>query len=87
MLNVFFEDGILRFDGEVVELFPEKGANVRYHIRYIKKLELVSGRKGITLMNLDYGKGGGFSGYIVLSDSLDRANQMAAAVESARQNH
>ncbi|HKJ27598.1 MAG TPA: hypothetical protein VJ965_08170 [Anaerolineales bacterium] len=87
MQRVFFEDGILRFDGEIVELFPERGPNVRFHMHYIKKIELVEGRRGVLLMNLDYGKGGGFSGYIVLPESVDHARQMIAVIEAAKQNY
>lgn len=87
MMNVLFEDGILRFDGEILELFPERGNSTRYHVRYVKKIEMVSGRKDILLMNLDYGKGGGFSGYIVLPESVEPAHQMIAAIEKAQRAH
>ena len=83
-MQLILDGGILRFDGEVLELFDERGASDRYHIRYLTKLEFVNGAKGITLLNLKHGKGGGFSGWIIPSENMDQAQEFMAAVEAAQ---
>jgi len=83
MIELNLEGGLLRFDGEVIELFDERGSSDRYHIRYLKKLEFAEGRKGITLLNLSYG-GGGFSGWIIPAGNMDQAQQFMRAVLAAQ---
>lgn len=82
-MEVHLKDHLLRFDGEVVELFAALGASDRYHVRFLKKVELVSGRKGITLFNMRTQKGGGVSGFTVLDESVEDAHQFVAAVQEA----
>jgi hypothetical protein len=87
MMELFLDGGFLRFDGDVIELFGEKGENDRYHVRYVDKIELASGRKGITLMNLRYGKGGrggGLSGWIVLQGQEAQAQKFIQVVKDAK---
>jgi len=86
MMELFLDGGFLRFDGEVIELFSERGQNDRYHVRYVEKIELTSGRKGITLMNLRYGKGGGagFSGWMVPAGQVAQAHPFIQAVQDAK---
>ena len=84
MMELNLEGGLLRFDGEVIELFNERGNSDRYHIRYLNKLEFAEGRKGITLLNLRYGGGGGFSGWIVPAENMGQAQQFLTAVQDAQ---
>jgi len=87
MMELFLEDGFLRFDGEVVELFDDNGTNARYHVRYVTEIKLYEGRKGITLMDLKYGKNGGsgFRGHIVQAENVGQAQQFIQTVQSASQ--
>lgn len=87
MMEMFVDDGFLRFDGEVVEWFTESGRNDRYHVRYLAELKLYEGRKGTTLMDLKYGKGAGsgFRGFIVPAEEIDRAHEFVQAVYAAMQ--
>lgn len=82
-MKVYLKDHLLTFDGEVVELFSAMGGSDRYHVRFLQKLELVSGRKGITLFNMRNQKGGGVSGFIVLEESVEDARRFVAAVQEA----
>lgn len=84
MVELILDGGLLRFDGEVIELFDERGSSERYHIRYLNKLEFTEGRKGITLINLNHGKGGGFSGWIIPAENMDRAQDFMEAVQTAK---
>ena len=86
MIELNLQEGLLRFDGEVIELFDERGNSDRYHIRYLNKLEFAEGRKGITLLNLRYGKGGGFSGWIIPAENMGQAQQFMEAVQTAKAN-
>lgn len=83
-MELFLDDGILIFDGEILELFAEKGSSSRYHIKYLIALEFSSGRKGITLLDLRYGKGGGFLGYIIPEENMGQANKLMEAVQTAK---
>ena len=84
MIELTLDRGILRFDGEVIELFDERGSSDRYHIRYVNKLEFSEGRKGITLISLDHGKGGGFSSWIIPAENMDQAQKFMAAVQAEK---
>ncbi|HAV78144.1 MAG TPA: hypothetical protein DCX53_12420 [Anaerolineae bacterium] len=84
MMELILDGGLLRFDGEVIELFSERGNSDRYHIRYLNKLEFAEGRKGITLLNLRYGGGGGFSGWIIPEENMGQAQQFMNAVQNAQ---
>ena len=83
MLELRLDDGLLRFDGEVVEYFTENGKSHRYHILYLKSLEIVSGWKDTKLMDLRYGKGGGFRGSIIPADQVTQAEEFIRAVMKA----
>lgn len=83
-MELFLDGGFLRFDGEVLELFDEQGQTYRYHVRYVNKMEFASGRPGITLLNLSYGKNGGFSGWIVPEASLNQTHKLIEAIQSAK---
>lgn len=83
MLELRLDDGLLRFDGEVVEYFEENGKSHRYHVLYLKSLEIVSGWKDTKLMDLRYGKGGGFRGSIIPPDQVSRAEEFIRAVMNA----
>ena len=86
MMELILEEGLLQFDGQVLELFSDTGKNFCYHVRFINQLELQEGRKGITLINLQYGKKGasGFSGWIVPEENLENANAFVQAVNEAQ---
>ena len=86
MMELILDGGLLRFDGEVIELFDERGSSDRYHIRFLNKLEFTEGRKGITLISLDHGKGGGFSSWIIPAEHMDQAHKFMEAVQSAKAN-
>jgi hypothetical protein len=83
MLELRLDEGLLRFDGEVIEYFTENGKSHRYHVLYLKSIELVKGRKEMKLMDLHYGKGGGFRGSIIPSDQVSRAEEFIRTVMSA----
>jgi hypothetical protein len=84
MVELILDGGLLRFDGEVFELFDERGSSDRYHIRFLNKLEFTEGAKGITLISLDHGKGGGFSSWIIPSENMDQAQKFMEAVQAAK---
>lgn len=86
MMELILEEGLLQFDGQVLELFSDTGKNFRYHVRFINQLELQEGRKGITLVNLQYGKKGasGFSGWIVPQENVGLAAAFIQAVNEAK---
>ena len=86
MIELILDGGLLRFDGEVIELFDERGSSDRYHIRFLNKLEFTEGRKGITLLSLDHGKGGGFSSWIIPAEHMDQAQKFMEAVQAAKAN-
>jgi len=86
MMEMILDGGLLRFDGEVIELFDERGSSDRYHIRFLNKMEFTEGRKGITLLSLDHGKGGGFSSWIIPSEHMDEAYKFMEAVQTAKAN-
>jgi len=83
-MELNLEGGLLRFDGEVIELFDARGNSDRYHIRYLNNPEFSEGRKGITLLNLRYGGGAGFSGWIIPVENLGQAQKFMDAVQEAK---
>ncbi|HSG44916.1 MAG TPA: hypothetical protein VLA72_17350 [Anaerolineales bacterium] len=86
MIEMILDGGLLRFDGEVIELFDERRSSDRYHIRFLNKLEFSDGRKGIRLLSLDHGKGGGFSSWIIPAEEMEQAQKFMEAVQAAKAN-
>lgn len=84
-MELKLEDGLLTFDGQVVDYYNETGKSYRYHARYIQSIELENGWKDTKLMNLRYGvKGGsGFRGSIVPQDQLQQADTFINEVMAA----
>jgi hypothetical protein len=87
MIHVETDDCIVTFDGTVVEFFGMERPGNRYHIRYIKKFELLTDRKGRGQLRLGYEGGGVYDGKtataFVKPEHMGRAEEMVSEVEQA----
>jgi hypothetical protein len=83
MLHAETDNGILTFDGTVVEYFGRNGSNDRYHARYIAKIALQTDRKGRAQIQIQMELTGGRVTSYVKPEHMGRAEELVSAVQNA----